>query len=255
MRGLDGKVVVVAGGAGGIGTATSLRLAAEGARVVVGDLDGDAATSVAGRITEQGGRAVAVQVDVSDDDAVRAMIDAALSSFGGLDGLHANAADLSPGNIGSDSDAVAVPLETFDHTLDVNLRGHLLCTRHAIPHLLDRGGGALAYTASVAAFIGEPARPSYAMAKAGICALVRHVASKWGHDGVRANAVAPGLVLTPQLQAAIPEVAEASRRRSRSHRLGTPEDIAAAIAFLLSDDGGWINGQVLAVDGGTTMRP
>ncbi len=255
MRGLEGKVVVVAGGAGGIGTATSVRLGEEGAAVVVGDLNADGADEVAARITAAGGRATAVHVDVSDEDSVRALIDTAVSTYGGIDGLHTNAADLSPGNIGRDTNAVDVPLEVFDHTLAVNLRGHLLCIRHAIPRLLDRGGGGIVFTASAAAFIGEPERPSYAVAKAGLCALARHVASRWGREGIRANAVAPGLVVTPTIAAgSSDEFKAAALARSRSTRLGAPEDIAALVAMLLSDDGAWINGQVISIDGGAVLR-
>ncbi len=168
MNGLVGKVVVVAGGAGGIGSATSLRLAQEGAAVVVGDLDAAAAQAVASQIVERGGRALAVGFDISDDASVAALIQAAVREFGALDALHANAADLTPQTIGSDTDALTVELGVFDRTMTVNMRGHLLCTRHALPELLARGGGALVFTSSAAAFIGEPERPSYAIAKSGI---------------------------------------------------------------------------------------
>jgi len=255
MRGLAGKVAVVAGGAGRIGTATSVRLAEEGASVVVGDLDGQAAESVAGRIVAAGGRAISVRVDVSDEADVATLMAAAVEAYGGIDALHANAADLSPDTIMGDSDALTVPLELFDHTLSVNLRGHLLCTRHALPHLLERGGGAIVYTSSAAAFVGEPRRPSYAVAKSGLNALARHVASRWGKEGVRANAVAPGLVMSGALlESAGEDFARRALKDSRSHRLGTPEDVAAVVALLLSDDGSWINGQVISVDGGATLR-
>jgi NAD(P)-dependent dehydrogenase (short-subunit alcohol dehydrogenase family) len=154
-----------------------------------------------------------------------------------------------------DSDAVDVPLEIYDRTLAVNLRGHLLCTRHAMPALLARGGGALVYTSSGAAFMGEPSRVAYAMAKSGLHALLRHVASRWGKQGIRANAVAPGLVMTETVRRAMSEEACAQVLAiTRSPRLGTPEDIAAAVAFLLSDEAEWINGQVISVDGGVTLR-
>jgi len=246
---------VVAGGAGGIGTATSVRLASEGAQVVVGDVNPDGAGAVVERIVSEGGQALAVHLDVSDEDSVRDLVEAARIQFGGIDALHANAADLSPGVIGRDSDVLSMPMEVFDRTIAVNLRGHVLCTRHCVPAILERGGGALVYTASVAAFAGEPARPSYAIAKAGICALVRHVASKWGRDGIRANAVAPGLVVTAALAASGDESLQTrALRQTRSWRLGDPTDIGAMVAHLISDDGQWINGQVISVDGGTLMR-
>ena len=252
MRGLAGKTVVIAGGAGGIGTATSARLAAEGANVVVGDLDGDAATGVVKEIETNGGTAIATQVDISDQGSVQALVDLAVSTYGGIDGFHANAADLSI--IGQDSDVLDIDLDIFDRTIHVNLRGHVLCTRAALPHLLERKG-ALVYSTSAAAYIGEPERPSYAMAKAGITALVRHVASKWGKKGIRANAIAPGLVLSPNVYDTIgTEFQEFALAATRSERLGYPDDIAGMVAFLMSDDGEWINGQIISVDGGATLR-
>ncbi|MBV8461689.1 MAG: SDR family oxidoreductase [Acidimicrobiales bacterium] len=252
---LEHKVVAVAGGAGGIGTATCERLAAEGAAVVVGDLDGDAARRVARGLTDAGGRAVGVDLDVTDESSVRGLIETATSSFGGLDGLHANAADLSPATIGGDTDVVSMSTEVFDHVLDVNLRGHVLCTRHAVPALLERGGGAIVYTASAAAFLGEPTRPAYAISKAGLCALVRHVAARWGRERIRANAVAPGLTVTPAMaEHDIGDILARALRQTRSWRLGEPDDIAAMVAHLLSDDGQWINGQAICVDGGTVLR-
>jgi NAD(P)-dependent dehydrogenase (short-subunit alcohol dehydrogenase family) len=227
MRGLADKVVVVAGGGSGIGAATARRLGAEGAAVVVGDLNGDNASTVANEVRDAGGRAIAVQFDIADDASVAALVAAAIGEYGQLDAMHANAADLSPDTIGRDTNALDVPLDVFAHTLDVNLKGHLLCTRHALPHLLERGGGALVYTSSAAGHIGEPERPSYAASKAGINSLVRHVASHWGRQGVV----------------------------GRSPRLGRPDDIAGMVAFLVSDDGEWVNGQVLSVDGGASMRP
>ncbi len=239
MRGLNGKVAVVAGGAGGIGTATSIRLAEEGARVVVGDLDEQSACAVADEIARRGGTAVAIPFDIGIEDDVARLVAAAVDEFGGVDILHANAADLSPATIGQDSNATQIPLDVFDRTMQVNMRGHLLCARHAIPELLRRGGGAVVFTSSAAAFVGEPERPAYAMAKSAINALVRHIASRWGKEGIRSNAVAPGLVLTGPVRDSLnTEFREMVLGMSRSPRLGVPEDIAAMVAFLASDDAG-----------------
>ena len=255
MRGLTGKVAVVAGGAGGIGTATCIRLGEEGASVVVGDVDGAAAEDVASRIRAAGGNAVASAADISEGAQVEDLVQRALKEFGGLDVVHANAADLSADIIGRDSDIVDISMEVFDRTVAVNLRGHVLCARHAVPAMLERGGGALVFTSSAAAYVGEPERPAYAITKSGITALVRHVASKWGKQGIRANAIAPGLVLTPTVQEGLePQFRERVLRMGRSSRLGRPDDIAAMVAYLGSADGEWINGQVISVDGGALMR-
>lgn len=255
MRGLHGNAVLMAGGAGGIGTATSRRLAEEGALVAVGDLDAAGAEAVAAQITGAGGEAFGFRMDIGDEDSVVSAVDATLQAFGRLDAMHVNAADLSPATISRDTNAVDIDLAAFDRTIRTNLRGHLLCTRYALPVLLEGGGGALVYTSSAAAFIGERERPAYAVAKSGINAIVRHVASKWGKRGIRANAVAPGLVLTETVQEALdPSFRDMALKGSRSPRLGRPEDIAAMVAFLMSSDAEWINGQVISVDGGATMR-
>jgi NAD(P)-dependent dehydrogenase (short-subunit alcohol dehydrogenase family) len=253
MRGLKGKVAVVAGGATGIGAATAVRLAQEGVSVVVGDINADGAETVVTGIRQNGGQAVACRFDIGDDASVRALVELAVDTYGGLDFMHANAADLSL--CAEDSDAVDLPLDIFDRTIAVNLRGHLLCTRRAVPELLRRGGGAIVYTSSGAAFVGEATRVSYAISKAGINALMRHVASRWGRQGIRANAIAPGLVMTEGAMVHMDEAARAAILAiGRSPRLGEPDDIAAMVAMLMSTDGEWVTGQVISVDGGVTMR-
>lgn len=215
---------------------------------MIGDLVGDSAQAVAQRIKACGGRALGVQCDISEDASVAALVAAALDTFGGLDLLHANAADM--GAILRDTTVLDVPLEIFDRTIAVNLRGYLLCTRHA-----QRGGGAIVYTSSAAAFMGEPERVCYAISKSGIHALMGHVASAWGKEGIRANVIAPGLVLTETIRDQLPAQFKADvLERGRSLRLGEVTDIAAAVAFLASADGEWINGQVISVDGGVSMR-
>jgi NAD(P)-dependent dehydrogenase (short-subunit alcohol dehydrogenase family) len=251
MRGLKGKAVVVAGG-GGIGAATVERLIEGGARVLVGDLDGTHAEELAARMRAAGGDCHGMRCDIADEVSVNALVEAAVTRFGGIDALHANAADLRA--IHEDSNVLDEPLEVFDRTIRVNLRGHWLCTRAALPRLLARGGGSLIYTSSGAACMGEPVRPAYAVSKAGIEALMRHVASGWGKQGIRANAVAPGLVITPQIRDTIPEeFRQVVLRGSRHTRLGEPADIASMVAFLVSDEAAWITGQVLGVNGGAVI--
>ncbi|MCX5044198.1 SDR family oxidoreductase [Aldersonia sp. NBC_00410] len=253
MRGLQNKVVIIAGAASGLGAATAARLAEEGAKVVVGGRTLAGAEKTAGAIGESGGTAIGIEFDISDDSSVKALVDAAVAEFGGLDAVHVNAADMVA--LQSDTDVVDIELDVWDRIVEVNLRGHMLVTRHSVPRLLERGGGAIVYTSSIAAHAGEPARPAYAVTKAGINALARHVASRWGKEGIRANAITPGPILTDAMRNEYPERMLAGMlKQTRSTRLGDATDVAAMVAFLVSDDGAWINGQTVNVDGGIVLR-
>ncbi|SEP26581.1 SDR family NAD(P)-dependent oxidoreductase [Trujillonella endophytica] len=253
MRRLEGKGVLVAGG-GGIGGALAARFASEGAGVVLGDLDLAAAQVVVDRIVADGGRAVAVHLDGADEDSIASAVATTVSAYGGLDGLHVNFASFvdSADGVG----VVDLPLEVFDEAVRVNQRGHLLCTKLALPPMIERGGGSIVYTSSAAAYLGETTRLPYAMSKAAGLALMRHVASRYGRNGVRANAIAPGLIVHPRALAELPPefVQNAVKRTWIKSRLGAPEDVAATAAHLMSDDGAYITGQVISVDGGATRR-
>jgi NAD(P)-dependent dehydrogenase (short-subunit alcohol dehydrogenase family) len=253
---LKGKRIIIFGSATGIGAATVLRLAAEGARVCAADINIEGAKAVA---AEAGGEAFAVFADIADEASVNDAVRVAVEKFGGLDGAHINAADLRV--IMEDSDAVEVELATFDRTIAVNLRGHLLCTRAVLPHLTKNEASAIVYTSSGSAHGGEPTRPCYAMAKAGVNALMRHVASRWGKEGVTANVLAPGFTVTGEMKAQMEKDAAGAKQwadyfmaRTPHTRLGESEDHAAVAALLLSDDGRWINGAIFDVNGGSLMR-
>ena len=248
---LEGKSFIVIGASTGIGAATVKRLASEGAKVCVADINGDAAQAVAGQI---GGEAFGLAVDITDQAQVDAAVGQAVARFGKLDGAHVNAADLRV--IFQDSDALDVDMAVFDRTIDVNLRGHLRCTKAVLPHLIANGGGAIVYTTSAAGDAAEPTRPSYAASKSGLNALMRHVASRWGREGITSNCVAPGFVMTPEMTAGgqvPPDFIKECLKGVHSQRLGKVEDIAAMVALLLSEDGRWINGQVMHVNGGALM--
>jgi len=186
MHGLKDKVVLVAGAATGLGAASAQRLAREGARVVVGDLNLTGAEQTATAIASAGGQAVAAQFDIADDASVHDLVALTVTTYGGLDGVHINAGAMHL--VGKDTNVVDIDLDVWDGTVAVNLRGHMLVTRHTVPKLIQRGGGAIVYTSSIASFTGEPERPAYAATKAGINALARHVASRWGKEGLRARA-------------------------------------------------------------------
>ncbi|WP_380879316.1 oxidoreductase [Sphingomonas sp. DBB INV C78] len=253
---LIGRRIIVFGSATGIGAATVARLVAEGARVCAADINFEGATKVA---EAAGGETFAVHVDIADETSVTQAVNAVVERFGGLDGAHINAADLRV--ILQDSDALNVDLDVFDRTVAVNLRGHLLCTRAVLPHLLKNKASAIVYTSSGSAQGAEPTRPSYAMTKAGVNALMRHVASRWGREGVTANVLAPGFTVTGEMKSqmeANPEEAgkwaDFFMARTPHTRLGESEDHAGVVALLLSDDGRWINGAIVDVNGGSLMR-
>jgi NAD(P)-dependent dehydrogenase (short-subunit alcohol dehydrogenase family) len=254
LRGLAEKVVVVVGGGSGIGAATSARLGEEGCRVVVGDVAEDAAQQTAARIVAAGGTATHVQFDLADTESVANLMDSAATIYDGVDLVFNVGADMS--TLPADTDVVDIDFAVWERVMTVSLRGYLAAMKYAIPAMLSRGGGAIVNMSSAAAFQGEPARPAYATAKAGIGALTRHVASRWGKDGIRCNAVAPGFTATETIRSVPqwPQLEAAALKRIRGTRVGDPEDVAALVAFLLSSEGAWINGQVVNVDGGTILR-
>jgi len=248
-----GKVAVCVGSATGMGAETAARLAAEGASVVIGDINIDGAEALAARIRADGGEAAAAVCDVAQEDQVNALIQGAARRYGGLDSMHVNAADLSLGRV--DGDALTTDLAVFDRSVAVTLRGHLLCTRAAIPLMLERGRGAIVYTSSGASKTAAPVQMSYYVTKTGLNGLMRHVATRWGPEGIRANAICPGVVLTDTIKRSMPpEMIEEYRKRTPNTRLGEPRDIAALVTFLLSDEAEWINGQAVSIDGGSVMH-
>lgn len=248
------KVVVLAG-AGGIATGVAKRLGERGANVVVGDIIAASAELAAKTVRDNGGDARSVVLDLTSEDSVSAWAQTAIDQFGGIDGLYNVAAEVSPDVQGKDTDLLATPLDVWQQVLDVNLLGYVRTIRAVLEPMLERGGGAIVNTMSAVVYVGEPERPAYAASKAALGALTRHVARRWGKQGVRANAVSPGVVLTPAAVGAVSEeFRESLLSGIMSPRLGEPADIAATVVHLLSDDGSWITGQVLNVDGGQTIR-
>jgi NAD(P)-dependent dehydrogenase (short-subunit alcohol dehydrogenase family) len=251
-----GRVAIVTGAGSGIGRATATLLATEGAAVTVADIALEPADAVVAEITAAGGAARAQVVDVADPDAVAAMVRDTVDAFGGLDVLHNNAAALDQNRV--DQDVVTMDLETWARVLAVNLTGPMLGCRFAIPAMLERGGGAIVNTASAAAFYGGDSLAAYGTSKAGVVALTRNVATAYGERGIRCNAVAPGIVVAEAAQEALGgPMGDRLRRYTTSHltgRLGYPEEIASAVAYLASDDAAFITGEVLRVDGGFTAH-
>jgi NAD(P)-dependent dehydrogenase (short-subunit alcohol dehydrogenase family) len=242
---LDGRIVLVSGGASDIGRATALRLAGAGAVVVVGDVSIEGAASVAGEVQNAGGRAIC---DVRREESVIAFVERAVAEFGTVDAVDHNAAWSHPR---LDTDAVGVDLGVWERAIEITTRGALLLARHAIPVMAAGGGGSIVTISSGTSTIGESTRVAYGVSKAALNQLTRHLAVRYGRDGIRANAIAPGFILTETAAAQVPSdvqvrLAEANPTR----RLGTPDDIARVVVFLCSDDAAYVNGQVLHVDGG-----
>jgi NAD(P)-dependent dehydrogenase (short-subunit alcohol dehydrogenase family) len=255
MRGLKDKTFLVAGGATGIGAATANRLAAEGARVAIGDINIDGATAAAARITESGGRAVAIQFDLADAGSVQDLVDQAIREFGGIHGLHNVGADLSEDNLGRDATILDTGLDVWQRTLDVNLLGYVRTIRAVLPHLLEGGGGSIVNTSSGAALGSDPQHVAYGASKAAVNHLTRHVAVNWGKHNIRSNGVMPGLVMgeTQERQNDL-QLQQAFLMFGKTTRLGKPDDLAAVTAFLLSEDAEWITGQVWYIGGGSHLR-
>jgi NAD(P)-dependent dehydrogenase (short-subunit alcohol dehydrogenase family) len=252
MGSLQDRVAIVTGAASGLGLATATRMVAEGARVAIADIAHDRASAAA---SELGDAAIAVAVDVSDEQSVRAMVEAVVGRFGTIDIVHNNAAALGLDVLGRDGDVVDMDVDVWDRTMAVNLRGAMLVSKHAIPVMLAGGRGAIVSTSSLSGLIGEENHLAYACSKAALLAFTRHVANMHGAHGIRCNAVAPGLMLT---DIAIERLSERQLKAFRSERLldnaARPEDVANLVVFLVSDQAACITGQTYVIDAGTMAK-
>ena len=248
---VEGKVAIVTGSASGIGQATAELLASEGASVVIADLNGEGAERVAAGIREHGGRAVAQPTDVSDESAIRRMIQRAVDEFGGLHILHNNAAMTAGHEHANDMDLLTMTVEYWDRSFSVNLRGAMLASKHGIPVMIAQGGGSIVNTSSNQSLGGDLSQFAYSAAKAGVNALTRSIATTYGRHGVRCNTVSPGHIETATNKASVsPEMSEAIVSHNLIPRAGRAEDLAEAVLYLASDAASFVTGQLISIDGG-----
>ena len=247
MAKLQGKVAIVTGAASGIGRATALLFAQEGAKVVAADLD-EGGQDVARAIEGAGGHATFVKTDVSDPEDVRRMIDTAVRTYGRLDVLFNNA-----GIEGEQAPTADCTVENWDRVIAVNLRSVFLGTKFAIPEMLKGGGGSIINTASVAGLVGFPGLPAYCASKGGVVQVTKTTALEYAKQNIRVNVICPGIIATPMVERFVggdPEREKAMTALEPVGRMGTAEEVAHLALYLASDDSSFCTGAPFIVDGG-----
>jgi 3-oxoacyl-[acyl-carrier protein] reductase len=255
MSRLDDQVIIVTGGAQGIGKAYCQALAGEGAKIVVADLNAEAAEAFVRELGEDGKDAMSVTVDVSNPDEAERMVSETLARFGRVDGLVNNAAIYQrPGLFRGPFDQI--PVDDWDRVMAVNLRGIFLCCRAVISHMKERGSGKIINISSSTVAQGTPNFAHYVTSKAGVIGFTRSVAREMGEYGINVNAIAPGYTLSMDDED-VDDTVRATDQRSINNRALSrsekPEDLVGTVVFLCSSDSDFITGQTLAVDGGNTM--
>lgn len=251
MNRLKGKAAIVTGGASGIGKETSLLFAKEGASVAIGDLNEEGGRAVADEINASGGRAVFVTHDVRQEESWKSIVGKTVSEFGKVDILINNAGLLAPD--GADS-VETVTIQNWDLLIEVILKGTFLGIRSVVPEMEKIGGGRIVNSSSIASMVGLENLAAYSAAKGGVDALTRQAAFDLAKKKIRVNAVAPGIVDTPILKGLTPEMYQANAAACLLNRLAQPQEIAAMMLFLVSDDADFIDGMVYPVDGGWTIK-
>ena len=247
---LDGRVALVTGGSSGIGRATALAFAKAGARVAIGDVDVPGGEETVRLVGEAGGEAMFIRTDVSKGTDVEALVNGTVERFDRLDCAFNNAGvDNLHYQVGE------LPEEEWDRVIGINLKGTMFCLRHEIPRMLSLGGGAIVNASSVVGLIGSPESAAYISSKHGVTGLTKSAALDYARRGIRVNAVCPGVIRTPIVEAYLKERPHAEAQLARQQpmgRMGHPDEVAGAVVWLCSDEASFITGQTLAIDGGWT---
>jgi NAD(P)-dependent dehydrogenase (short-subunit alcohol dehydrogenase family) len=255
MQSLSNKRIIIAGTAPeGMGGALALRLVKAGARVIAGDVSEANLKELAPQLSGQPGKATTLIVDLADDDSIKRFVEQSVAELGGIDGLAIPAADMSKATMGNDRTLFDTDVKIWERTLRVNLIGHAQLMRAAIPHMIKAGGGSVVVISSEASHMGMNNLPAYSASKAGLQALVRHVARLCGKDNVRCNGVYPGLVQTRGGKVNMGQQDLEGASRNLFGRPATADDVARLMAFLLSDESAWTTGQIIAANAGVSLR-
>lgn len=252
MGRIQDKVAVITGGASGIGLAAAKLFAAEGAKVVIGDLKPEQAEAAAAEITADGGTAIGLAVDAMDEASLTGLVDTAVERFGAL---HIMCNHVGGSNPRKDLDLLRLDMDEFDRTMKLNVRSTVVGSRAALPHIIAAGGGSIINTASVGGLSGDFLQVSYGTAKAAVIRLTEYVATQYGAQNVRCNSIAPGAIMTPALRDNLPEEAiESIRGHNALPYIGAADDIAQAMLYLASEESRYVTGQCLVVDGGMSSH-
>jgi len=250
---MAGKVALVTGGGSGIGRASAIGFAREGARVVVADIDAEAGQSTVDTIGSSGAQAIFVRTDVSKQADVEAMINTTIEAFGHMDCAFNNAG--IEGTVGIPTADYSV--DNWDRVIDINLKGVWLCMKYELSHMLKQGGGAIVNTASVAGLVGGTFGSAYYASKHGVVGLTKAAAIEYGGSAIRVNAVCPGVIRTEMAERVIKDRQDLEDSVTALHplgRLGTPEEVAETVVWLSSDAASFVTGQAIAVDGGYVSK-
>ena len=245
---VEGKVALVTGGASGIGRATALTFAREGAKLVIADMNEEGAQQTVHMITEKGGEAIFVRTDVSKAVEVQALISQAIATYGRLDCAHNNAGISGGGR----ALTAEYPDERWHQVMAINLTGVWLCMKYEVAQMLTQGGGTIVNTASGAGLVGLPGNCAYVASKHGVVGLTKTAALEYAQQGIRVNCVCPGYIQTPMTARGLsdPEQKAQIIAREPIGRVGTPEEVAEAVVWLCSDAASFVTGHAMSVDGG-----